>query len=81
MSEKIHIISYNESNTINQEDQAIMDIQGSPTAAIIFSLNYKEVLKLEPGKATAYGETITDTKEIFERLDAWIKKVESFGKK
>jgi len=73
------VTEYSDVDEKDYDDYAKMDIVKGPHPAIIFSLMGKEVLKLEPGKFIVDGDTIVDTKAVYEKLNTWIEKVEGFG--
>ena len=80
MNEEYYSVNYTEMDAKDYEGIANMMLQRNPTPAIIFSLNGEEVLKIEPGKFTTGGESLPDVDAVYERLSAWITKVESLGR-
>ena len=67
-------------NPLTMGDIVNLTLQVLPSPAVIFTINDEEVLKLEPGKVTLGNDQIADANAVYERLLAWLVKLESFDK-
>ena len=67
-------------NQPDVDDIVDLKLQVLPTPAVIFLINEKAVLKLEPNNFTLGDDKVADTNSAYERFLAWLVKAESFNK-
>ena len=50
----------------------IQETNEEPNTIVFYAPDGIEMLKIEPGKFTAFNETITDIHKLYEKFKAWL---------